>query len=79
MLMQSVGMTYILILQVIPTTSRFKRRVKSAHSKREETLKSLVFTLNKIWLEDHQAVVKSYPKLEEEDGMMPMAAEGKRK
>ena len=48
-------------------------------SKKEETLKSLVFTLNKIWLEDHQAVVKSYPKLEEEDGIMPMAAEGKRK
>ena len=42
-------------------------------SKREETLKSLAFTLNKIWLDDH-AVKKPYPKLEEEDGML-MAAE----
>ena len=42
-------------------------------SKREATLKSLAFTLNKIWLEDH-AVKKPYPKLEEEDGML-MAAE----
>ena len=40
---------------------------------REQTLKSLVYTLNKIWLEDH-AVRKPYPKLEEEDGM-PMAAD----
>ena len=40
---------------------------------REQTLKSLVYTLNKIWLEDH-AVRKPYPRLEEEDGM-PMAAE----
>jgi DNA mismatch endonuclease (patch repair protein) len=42
-------------------------------SKKEETLKSLVYTLNKIWLEDHQAVVKSYPKLEEEGGMLKAA------
>ena len=42
-------------------------------SKREATLKSLAFTLNKIWLDDH-AVKKPYPKLEEEDGML-MAAE----
>ena len=42
-------------------------------SKHEETLKSLAFTLNKIWLDDH-AVKKPYPKLEEEDGML-MAAE----
>ena len=34
-------------------------------SVREQTLKSLVYTLNKIWLDDHQAVVTSYPKLEE--------------
>ena len=40
---------------------------------REQTLKSLVFTLNKIWLEDH-SVRKPYPKLEEEDGML-IAAE----
>ena len=42
-------------------------------SKREETLKSLAFTLNKIWLDDH-AVKKPYPKQEEEGGML-MAAE----
>jgi len=42
-------------------------------SKREETLKSLVYTLNKIWLEDHQAVVKAYPKLEEENGLLKAA------
>ena len=46
-------------------------------SKREETLKSLVYTLNKIWLEDHQAVVNAYPKLDEEEGMLK-AAEDKR-
>ena len=45
-------------------------------SKREETLKSLVYTLNKIWLEDHQAVVKAYPKLEEEEGMLKVAEDG---
>ena len=43
-------------------------------SKREETLKSLAFTLNKIWLDDH-AVKKPYPKLEEEDGMLKAAEE----
>ncbi len=45
-------------------------------SKREETLKSLAFTLNKIWLEDHQAIVKPYPKLEEEEGMLKAAEDG---
>ena len=35
-------------------------------SKREATLKSLAFTLNKIWLDDH-AIKKPYPLLEEED------------
>ena len=44
-------------------------------SKREETLKSLAFTLNKIWLEDHAAIGKTYPKLEEEDGMLRAAEE----
>ena len=44
-------------------------------SKREETLKSLAFTLNKIWLEDHAAIGKPYPKLEEEDGMLRAAEE----
>jgi len=41
--------------------------------KRELTLKSLAFTLNKIWLDDHRVRV-SYPHMGEEDGM-PMAAE----
>ena len=44
-------------------------------SKREETLKSLVYTLNKIWLEDHQAVVKAYPHHEEENYMLKAAEE----
>ena len=44
-------------------------------SKREETLESIAFTLNHIWLQDHQARVVAYPKLEEEDMQMPMAAE----
>ena len=43
-------------------------------SKREQTLKSLAFTLNKIWLDDHSVVGKPYPKHEEEDGML-MAAD----
>ena len=43
-------------------------------SKRELTLKSLAFTLNKIWLEDHVVIGKPYPKLENEDGIL-MAAE----
>ena len=44
-------------------------------SKREETLESIAFTLNHIWLQDHKEKVISYPKLEEEDMTMPMAAE----
>lgn len=68
--------------------------------KREETLASIAFTLNHIWLQDHQAKTAmeraqngacpdsaereqartkfkavAYPKLEEEDGSMAMAAE----
>ena len=43
--------------------------------KREETLESIAFTLNHIWLQDHQARVVPYPKLEEENRQMPMAAE----
>jgi len=43
--------------------------------KREETLESIAFTLNHIWLQDHQARVMTYPK-QEEDMQMPMAAEG---
>ena len=44
-------------------------------SKREDTLKSLVYTLNKIWLDDHQAVVSSYPDMEEESEGCLKAAE----
>ena len=43
--------------------------------KREETLESIAFTLNHIWLQDHQARVVIYPKQEEEDMRMPKAAE----
>ena len=43
-------------------------------SKREQTLKSLAFTLNKIWLEEHAVIGKPYPPMEEEDGLL-MAAE----
>lgn len=39
---------------------------------REQTLKSLAFTLNKIWLEDH-SIRKPYPKFEEEEGMLKAA------
>ena len=42
-------------------------------SVREQTLKSLVYTLNKIWLDDHQAIVKAYPIIEEENGMLKAA------
>ena len=41
--------------------------------KSEETLDSIAFTLNHIWLQDHRAKSVPYPKLEEED--MQMAAE----
>ena len=44
-------------------------------SKREQTLKSLVFTLNKIWLEEHAFIGKPYPKLEEENDMLKAAEE----
>ena len=44
-------------------------------AKLEETLDSIAFTLNHIWLQDHQAKVMSYMKLDEEDMQMPMAAE----
>jgi DNA mismatch endonuclease (patch repair protein) len=44
-------------------------------SKREDTLESLAFTLNHIWLQDHGAKTIPYPQLEEEDVQMPMAAE----
>ena len=44
-------------------------------TKREQTLDSLAFTLNHIWLQDHGAKAIPYPKLDEEDMQMPMAAE----
>ncbi len=43
--------------------------------RREETLDSIAFTLNHIWLQDHSAKPVTYPKWEEEDGQIPMAAE----
>jgi DNA mismatch endonuclease (patch repair protein) len=55
-------------------------------SKREETLDSIAFTLNHIWLQDHTGCLMkdgrgkmdggvSYPQFDEEDMQMPMAAE----
>ena len=44
-------------------------------SKREKTLNAIAFTLNHIWLQDHQAVVVAYPQWDEEGMQMPMAAE----
>ena len=43
-------------------------------SKREETLESLAFTLNHIWLQDH-SVPQPYERLDEEDGMLKAAEE----
>ena len=45
-----------------------------APKRREQTLKALAYTLNKIWLNDH-SVERPYPKLGEEDGSMLKAAE----
>ena len=42
---------------------------------REQTLKSLAYTLNRIWLEDHAVIGKPYPKLEEEKENYLKAAE----
>ena len=49
--------------------------------KREETLESIAFTLNHIFLQDRRSKKddvrgKMYPQLEEEDMQMPKAAEG---
>ena len=41
---------------------------------REQTLDSLAFTLNHIWMQDHQVVAAPYQSIEEENSM-PMAAE----
>ena len=43
-------------------------------SKREETLESIAFTLNHIYLQDH-SVQRSYYDMEEADYIMPIAAE----
>ena len=40
---------------------------------RKQTLESLAFTLNHIWMKDHQVIAKPYPKFEEEEGMMKAA------
>ena len=42
---------------------------------REQTLDSIAFTLNHIWLQDHHAKVVHYPSIDEEDMQMPKAAE----
>ena len=42
---------------------------------REQTLKALVFTLNKIWLEEHAVIGKPYPEIEEEGGLLKVAEE----
>ena len=44
--------------------------------KREETLDSIAFTLNHIWLQNHGAKVVQYPSFDENDMQMPKAAEG---
>ena len=44
-------------------------------SKREETLESIAFTLNHIWLQDHAARVVPDRQVEEDNMQMPMAAE----
>ena len=44
-------------------------------TKREQTLDSLAFTLNHIWLQDHGAKTVQYPKMEEESENYLKAAE----
>ena len=44
-------------------------------AKREETLESIAFTLNHIWLQDHGVKVNYRTPPEEEDTQLPMAAE----
>ena len=46
--------------------------------KQEETLESIAFTLNHIWLQDHQTKVVSNPQIEEGNMRMPIAAEEER-
>ncbi len=47
-------------------------------SKREATLESLAFTLNRIWLQDHTTAEKRYPAAEEERGSLKAAEERNR-
>ncbi len=42
---------------------------------RETTLESLAFTLNHIWLQDHSLKNNAYPAIEEEGGILLLAAE----
>ena len=42
---------------------------------REQTLESLAFTLNHIWLQDHRTFANLYPELKEIDDQIPMVAE----
>ena len=44
-------------------------------AKQEETIDSIAFTLNHIWLQDHGAKTIPYPQQDEEDMQTPMAAE----
>ena len=44
-------------------------------SKREDTLNSIAFTLNHIWMQDHQVVAKPYLQFEEEEGLQKAAEE----
>ncbi len=43
--------------------------------RREDTLRSIAFTLNQIFLQDHSVTAKPYPKQEEEDSEYLRAAE----
>ena len=43
--------------------------------KREETLESIAFTLNHIWLQDHRIAEIAYPRMDEEDSPMNKAAD----
>ena len=43
--------------------------------KREETIESIAFTLNHIWLQDHRTKEIPYPNLDEEDARTLKAAE----
>jgi len=43
--------------------------------RREDTLESVAFTLNHIWLQDHERITTPYPTKEEEDMHISIAAE----